>query len=339
MQIDRRPLSRRTVLAAAAGLTAAAAFPVPAFARTAHRRAPVLPWEEIAPGVVAFVLGPTGGNVIAAKTDGPTLVVDTKFPYLAAAIRDDALAYGEKDDLVAVNTHHHADHTGGNLAFANRFPLYAHENGVRRVRDQLERYAQGARAAAGQAAELAESGALDVDLSASVEAAMERADGLRSRDVEPTHPVRGSMNRIASIGADLHHFGAGHTDNDLVVHLADKNVVHTGDLIFNGLHPYFDVGAGANAFGWIASLWRIYQLCDADTVVVPGHGPVGDREIVRGMIRYHERLIESVSADIDAGVSRDDATAKTYDWMDGLDFDRLRPIAIGAVYDDITSRR
>jgi len=335
-------IDRRTFLAAAAGLTASAAFPVPATARTVARRRhaePVLPWDEIAPGVVAMVVLPTGGNVIAAKTRGPTLVVDTKFPYLAAAIRDDAIAYGGEDDLVAINTHHHADHTGGNLAFAGRFPLYAHENGVQRVRDQLDRYVQGARAAAKQAAEVTGTGDLDADLAASVDAAMDRADRLRARDFEPTHPLRAPMNRLANLGAELHHFGAGHTDNDLVVHLPDRNVVHTGDLVFNGMHPFFDVNAGANSFGWIASLWRIYHLCDADTVVVPGHGPVGDREIVRDMIRYHERLIESVASDIEAGVAKEDAQGKTYPWMEGLGFGRLRGIAIGAVYDDLAGRR
>ncbi|MEM1183598.1 MAG: MBL fold metallo-hydrolase [Planctomycetota bacterium] len=331
---------RRTFLAAAGGLAASAALPMDAFASSARRAAPVLPWEEIAPGVVAFVVGPTGGNVIAAKTDGATVVVDTKFPYLAAAIRDDAVAHGGDNlDLLVINTHHHADHTGGNLAFAGRYPVYAHERGVKRVRDQFDRYVQGARAGVKQAVDLMESGQLDADVRKSAEAAAERAERLEPHNFVPTHPVGVPLTQLRRVGVDMHHFGPGHTDNDLVVHLPDRNVVHCGDLVFRGLHPFFDANAGTDPFGWIASLWRIYQLCDSDTVVVPGHGAVGDRTMVRDMIRYHERLIESVTADIDAGVSRDDATKKTYDWMEGIGFAQLRPIAIGVVYDEVTKRR
>ncbi|MEM7755329.1 MAG: MBL fold metallo-hydrolase [Planctomycetota bacterium] len=330
---------RRTFLAAAAGLTASAAFPVHAFASTARRAGPVLPWAEIASGVVAFVAGPTGGNVIAAKGPGATLVVDTKFAYLAAAIRDDALAYGGDAPIRVVNTHHHADHTGGNLAFVGRHSVHAHENAIERVRGQFERYQQGARAAMRQAAELRESGELDADITTSAEAAAGQAERLTERDYVPTQPLRDGRTNVEDIAADLHHFGHGHTDNDIVVHLPEPNVVHTGDLVFRGLHPFFDASAGVNPFGWIASLWRIYDLCDADTVVVPGHGPVGDREIVRNMIRYHEQLIESVGDDLDRGVSKEDAQATTYPWMDGLGFDRLRSIGIGVVYDTLAARR
>ena len=332
-------VSRRTFLAAAAGVTASAAFSAPAFAQPRRGRNPVLPWDEIAPGVVAFVVGPTGGNVIAAKGPGATLVVDTKFAYVANAIRDDASIYGGGAPIRVVNTHHHADHTGGNLAFVGRDEVHAHRNAVERVRGQIERYQQGARAAMRQAVDLRESGELDADITASAEAAAERAEVLRADDYVPTQSLPDGLTSVEDIAADLHHFGHGHTDNDIVVHLSEVNVVHTGDLVFDGLHPFFDVNAGANVFGWIASLWRIYNLCDAKTVVVPGHGPVGSRATVRRMIRYHEQLIESVGDDLDRGVPKADAQAKTYPWMEGLEFDRLRPIAIGAVYDDLAARR
>ena len=327
-------VDRRMFLAAAVGLTASAVLPVSAGTR--RRARPVLPWDEIAPGVVAFVVGPTGGNVIAAKTEAATVVVDTKFPFLAAAIRDDAVTHGgDTLDLAVINT----DHTGGNLAFAGRYPVYAHAAAIERVRGQFDRYVQSARAAVRQAFEVMESGDLRADVTESAESAALRAEDLTARDFLPSHPVEGPLNRIEALGLDMHHFGAGHTDNDLVVHFPERNIVHTGDLVFDGLHPFFDVAAGANVFGWIASLWRVYHLCDAKTVVVPGHGPVGDRSIVRRMIRYHEQLIESVAQDLKGGVSKADAQSKSYPWMEGLAFDRLRPIAIGAVYDDLAARR
>ncbi|MEL7472994.1 MAG: MBL fold metallo-hydrolase, partial [Planctomycetota bacterium] len=148
------------------------------------------------------------------------------------------------------------------------------------------------------------------------------------RPADRQSPPRGAITR---------HFGAGHTDNDLVVHAVRMNVVHTGDLIFNGLHPFFDQNAGVTSLGWINSLNEIEKLCDEETIVVPGHGPVGDKSIVVEMRRYIEQLRASVKTDIGNGVSKEDAQAKTYDFMEGLKFGQLRPIAIGAVYDELTS--
>jgi cyclase len=327
-------VDRRSFLAAASAAAAFAALAPASFAGFA-RGSRALPWAELADGVSAIADLRLGGNVMVVGSRGSSLLIDTTYPFLAHALREEALEAGER--LTVVNTHHHGDHTGGNFAFAGDAGVHAHANAIERVRGQIERYRAGAEGGVAQA------GRLDMGeaVIASATRAAEVVPTLSADAFVPTRVIAdgASTLRIGDVVVELFHFGPGHTDNDVVVRLPGANVVHTGDLVFNGTHPFFDATAGVSPQGWIASLWRAHELCDASTVVVPGHGAVGDRGVIRTQIDYVQQLIESVSADIDAGVTREDATAKTYPFMEGLQFESIRPRAIGVVYDDVASRR
>ena len=65
---------------------------------------------------------------------------------------------------------------------------------------------------------------------------------------------------------DLYHFGRGHTEGDVVVHLPDDGVIITGDLLTDGL-PYMGDGYVNE---WIETLEHVKSL-DFDWIV-PGHG-------------------------------------------------------------------
>lgn len=328
-------LDRRTFLAtlAAGGATLACSSPARAL-RPARRAAPetLLAWERVREGAFVMADPNTGGNTLVLGARHGALLVDSKFPFLGRALRRDALALTESPSLILVNTHHHADHTGGNASFRED-PVYAHEKAIARVPGQLDRYVQGAR---GGPAQLSRSGASEALVELATEVA-KTADGLTADDFTPTHAIAvdGMLIEYGERRVKCRHFGAGHTDNDVVVVDERLNVVHTGDLVFNGLHPYFDPPGGATAAGWLRSLEATYKLCDEETVVVPGHGPVGDREVLGAQIGYISRLLEAVRADIDAGVSKEDAQAKTYPFMEGLGFEQARARAIGAVYDEL----
>jgi glyoxylase-like metal-dependent hydrolase (beta-lactamase superfamily II) len=68
-----------------------------------------------------------------------------------------------------------------------------------------------------------------------------------------------------------------HTDTDVFAHFAKANVLHLGDVYFNGVYPFIDAATGGNIDGMIAGAERGLKMCDARTKVVPGHGPLGDR--------------------------------------------------------------
>lgn len=331
----------------------------------------ILPWTKLAGegDAHAWVTKQSvqGGNVAVLSDGMSVIVVDSKFPYFATALREDAitLAAGEggpkpwvsggKMSLALIITHHHADHTGGNLAFrkgafrgdhaASRLvkdvDIIAHTNAAPKIASQVDRYLAALRNGPATVARLPQR----AELLPRVTELADRAADLSAEDWAPTAVSGGHWLTWGTIGEDTagkrsvmaQHFGAGHTDNDFVVFVPELNLVHTGDLIFNGLHPFFDVDAGANSLGWINSLNSIEKLCDDNTTVVPGHGPVGGRKLIGEMRRYLEQLRESVKAEIGKGTSKEDAQAMTFEFMKGRGFDQLRPIAVGAVYDELAS--
>ena len=77
--------------------------------------------------------------------------------------------------------------------------------------------------------------------------------------------------------AFVFHVPTAHTDGDSMIHFPGLNVIHTGDVFFNGLFPYIDLDSGGTVAGYIAAQRKVLELSDADTKIIPGHGPLGSR--------------------------------------------------------------
>jgi glyoxylase-like metal-dependent hydrolase (beta-lactamase superfamily II) len=93
------------------------------------------------------------------------------------------------------------------------------------------------------------------------------------------------------------------------VHYANGNVLHMGDIWFNGTYPLIDVSTGGNINGMIAGAEQGIQLADGDTKIVPGHGPIGDKG---GLTSYRDMLAtvrDRVKKQKDAGKSLAEVTA------------------------------
>ena len=90
---------------------------------------------------------------------------------------------------------------------------------------------------------------------------------------------------------DLHYFGTGHTDGDVVVHLPTEDVVVTGDLfaLYDPYRAVIDYSAGGSLRDWTRTLERMLQL-DFETVI-PGHSGTTDRANVEGYIEYLTRRL------------------------------------------------
>jgi cyclase len=78
-----------------------------------------------------------------------------------------------------------------------------------------------------------------------------------------------------------------HTDTDTFVYLAKANVLHMGDVFFNGNYPFIDASTGGRINGMIDGAERALQMTNARTKIVPGHGPLGDRA---ALTRYRDML-------------------------------------------------
>jgi glyoxylase-like metal-dependent hydrolase (beta-lactamase superfamily II) len=75
----------------------------------------------------------------------------------------------------------------------------------------------------------------------------------------------------------LRHFGTGHTDGDTIVHFVKADVIFMGDIWWNGHYPFIDYGAGGDIDGMIRWTREALAMAGPKTLIVPGHGPAGDK--------------------------------------------------------------
>jgi glyoxylase-like metal-dependent hydrolase (beta-lactamase superfamily II) len=284
-----------------------------------------------------FVGQGSGGNVLLWPTSFGTVLVDTKHEGLGAPLRREAESVAGAIAVVIV-THHHADHSGGIPGFVEDLPVHGQRRGVgRRIvagRALKAAFAEGtppefdrwtADAPAGVA------GMIRADL-ASFARQVQRLD-VQSFAANVTFTLEDELD-VGNDVIQMRHDGRGHTDNDAWVRLPEANVIHTGDLVFNGRHPFIDIDAGATTVGWQHSLAEIIAACDPGTTVVPGHGDLTDVEGVRKQWRYFEELRDFVQVQIDAGVSREGVTGLEPPGFAGLTGSR-GPENLGIVFDEL----
>jgi cyclase len=332
MQTDSPTIARRDFC-----LWVGLAMAAPALAGRARGLRPgtYFPWTEVGEGLRVVVDAATGGNVLVMTRPDAGLLIDTKYPALGPALVREAEAFGHRLTH-AINTHHHGDHTGGNAPVKARAGEFlAHANAVERIAAQVGRFAQMA-AGGGRQVDMQRDGAETV-----LEEAQAEAQAASDWSAEDFTPTRGlSAERTAlEIGGEpvvVHHFGPGHTDNDLVIQFPEADLLHVGDLCFKGLHPFFDPDGGVTCRGWSRVLERVIDLCEAGTVVVPGHGELTDAEGLRAQKRYLDALWEEVSRAVEAGEPKDEVVQKSWPFMEGLGFEQIRSRAIGAVYDEVS---
>jgi cyclase len=96
-----------------------------------------------------------------------------------------------------------------------------------------------------------------------------------------TRPVSHLVDDAAQLTARVEVLPAtGHTSGDLMVLVADADVLFAGDLCFFGVTPLAFQGDPAT---WADTLEVLADLADT---IVPGHGPIGDAEDVRDLQAY-----------------------------------------------------
>jgi len=121
------------------------------------------------------------------------------------------------------------------------------------------------------------------------------------------------------------HVPNAHTDGDVIVHLLKSDVIHMGDVYWNGLYPFIDTESGGSTDGTIAATDRALAMSTEKTRFIAGHGaPVSGRaELkayrdmlvtistrVKDLIRQGRKLEEIVAANVSADF--DDPWGKPY---------------------------
>jgi glyoxylase-like metal-dependent hydrolase (beta-lactamase superfamily II) len=75
----------------------------------------------------------------------------------------------------------------------------------------------------------------------------------------------------------LKHYPPAHTDSDIWAHFPDVDVLHVADTWWNGIYPFIDNSTGGSIDGTIRATEQNLAKASDTTIIVPGHGPVGDR--------------------------------------------------------------
>jgi cyclase len=213
---------------------------------------------KLADGI--WMLTGAGGNMMVCAGPDGALLVDAEYGPLAARIRAvvDSLSGGPPVRFV-LNTHYHGDHVSGDSAMAAAgATIVAHANARRRMSADRFNGTSGTTTRAVPAAGLP---------------VVTFSDSL-------AFYLNGHEIRVL-------HLPPGHTDGDAVVWIPDADVVHTGDLLFNGTYPVIDASAGGSISGMIRSLNLLMRIAMPTTKIVPGHGPLADRAALlrfRGML-------------------------------------------------------
>ncbi len=215
-----------------------------------------------------------GGTIGWMISRDGIVVIDSQYreqaEHLIGEIRTRSLL---KVDIL-FNTHHHGDHTSGNIAFKLLAGhIVAHKNSKKNQFTSAQKR--------GNTSDLI----------------------LPDLTFENTF-----QKKIGDETIRAYYFGPAHTDGDIIIHFEKDNVVHVGDLIFNRRFPYIDTAAGASIENWISVLEKIRNQFDNDAIFIFGHAnenyPVtGNKEDLKAMENYLASLLSYMSREMTSGRS------------------------------------
>jgi glyoxylase-like metal-dependent hydrolase (beta-lactamase superfamily II) len=236
------------------------------------------------------------GNVTALTGADGVLMIDTK----VEASVDKLLAKVAEVCTIPVQfvviTHWHFDHTGGNETVANTgATIIAHEN----VRKQM-----------------GISHNMEM-LGAEIPASPETAKPMVTYGKNLTFHMNGET-------VEVFNKGPGHTDGDSVIYFRNADVIHMGDLYFEGFYPYIGIYSGGSINGMIKVINEILPMIGDGTRVVPGHSPVTDKTRLQQYVSMLTTIRDNVSRLMKEGKTMEEVVAakptRAFDekWGEGL---------------------
>jgi glyoxylase-like metal-dependent hydrolase (beta-lactamase superfamily II) len=275
--------------------------------------------RTLGPGDILYVLIGGGGNSLALLREEGVVLIDTKLPGWGGAIRDAIESATDRPVTTIINTHAHADHTGGNVEFPDATRIIAHPN---------------------------------------TKAHMQQSEAFKGPNARflPTETVATTLSLFD--GRDrmvLYYFGPAHTDGDLVVVFPEKRLAYFGDLFPSKSVPMADTANGGSLIRFAETLARATSEITGVTRVVTGHeqGLTAQRDPRAGSVdistpqtmtwsdvqeyaAFTQDFVAAVRQAIAEGKSADEATAtltlpdryKSYDMHDAR-------TAVGALYSEL----
>jgi glyoxylase-like metal-dependent hydrolase (beta-lactamase superfamily II) len=250
-----------------------------------------------------------GGTIAYLLTKDGMIVVDSEFPeqsqHLITALKKES----DKPFSLLINTHHHMDHTAGNISFKGMVKdVAAHANSLANQK----------------------------------KVAVDR----KNEDAQLYPNITYTDRWDYAIGPEkirTYYFGPAHTNGDSMIHFQHANIVHMGDLMFNRRWAFIDRTAGASVRSWVVVLDKAISTFNNDTLFVFGHAfdpekITGNKDDLRAMQDYLSKMLVFVDAQIKAGKSKEDVLKEksipgVTEWQgDGIER------GLDATYDELTAK-
>lgn len=228
---------------------------------------------EVVPGLTMLEGegGFAGGNMALLTGEDGVVLIDDGLENLSSMLLASIRQHTEEPVDFVINTHVHGDHVGANMALHMQgATIVSHDNIRKRLADTGWQTMDGKRPA--QPGEL---------------------PTLTFSDAMTFH-LNGRM-------AFVFHVPAAHTDGDSMIHFPGINVIHTGDVFFNGIFPYIDLDSGGSVAGYLAAQRRVLELADDETKILPGHGPLATKADMQAAMDMLVDADSRVKALVEAG--------------------------------------
>jgi glyoxylase-like metal-dependent hydrolase (beta-lactamase superfamily II) len=316
--MNRRDFIRSSLLASAGvavGGSLGAQAPAPVSATQ---------FQPIRRGVGVFT--GRGGTIGWLSSRDALAVVDTQFPDTAVVCLKGLPGIGGRTIDATINTHHHMDHTGGNVVFKPASRELVAQANVPRLQFEAAKRAEQSVGFGGR-----------VDPAAAV----------ASQVYAETTFTDVWRRELGGEIVTAEFRGPAHTGGDAVVIFERASVVHMGDLVFNRIYPYVDRPGGASLRGWVKSLEDCAAAYPADATYVFGHGNprfgvTGTRPDLLVMRDFLAAVLDHVGREIAAG--RDKSAVIALENMPGFpDYHAPLPnrlgLVLGAAFDELTQSK
>lgn len=227
-------------------------------------------------GAGLAMLQGAGGNIGVSTGEDGVLLIDDQFAPLTEKILAAVGKLSNEPIRFLLNTHWHADHTGGNENLGNQGVLImAHQQVRERLR--VDQFMSGGKR--------------------KVEAVPRVAWPVVTFEDGVTLHLNGQTIVVT-------HAPSAHTDGDSIVYFVEADVLHLGDTYFSGIYPFFDVSSGGNIDGMIAAATRALEIAGPSTQIIPGHGPLSRPADLRSSLDMLVSIRDRVRKMIDRGLDR-----------------------------------
>ncbi len=211
---------------------------------------------ELAPNLT-LLSGP-GGNVVVSRGADGKVIVDTFVQPAWTNLKAALDKMGNEQIATVIDTHWHFDHSDNNGAFRKAgAAIVAHDNTKKRMSEA------------------------HVLMGSKIPPSP--ADALPTQTFAVTRRIDANGEQMM-----LGKIPAAHTDTDIYIKFQKANVLHLGDVFFNGMYPFIDGTTGGSINGMIDGVTFSMKQADKTTKIVPGHGPLGD---LAALTQFRDMLV------------------------------------------------